>query len=189
MRHGLSLLLIVASFGLAFGTEQKPEFPERRQVQRLPEFNAPNASNWINSEPLTVDDLAGRVVLLEFWTTDCVNCVRSLPWIKELDSRYAERGFELIGVHSPEFEHESDLNRLRDYIANEGITYPVLVDNFHVYWNKLGNKFWPAFYLIDRQGRIRHLQIGETRSGTESAKSFEQQIERLLAEPYAADSP
>ena len=188
MRAMVPLILIVCFLVPAVGGEAT-EAPERRSVVLLPEFDEPRESRWINTKPLTVDDLAGRVVMVEFWTSSCVNCIRSHPWVQELQSRYEKRGLTILGIHTPEFEYENDLERLRKYVVDEGVTYPNLIDNEHRYWNKLENRYWPAFYLVDRQGKLRHLQIGETHSGTESARGFEQVLERLLAEPVPDGSP
>lgn len=148
----------------------------------LPEFGERKASRWINSDPLSVGDLAGNVVMVELWTFGCGNCVRSLPWLREIEERYRERGLRVVGVHTPEFDYEKDADRLRAFIDKQQISWPNMIDNDFRYWKKLSNRYWPAFYLVDREGTIQYLYIGETHSGTTRAKEIERSIEWLLDE-------
>ncbi len=113
--------------------------------------------------------------------------MRSLPWVKEVQARYADRGLRVIGIHSPEFDYEKDVGRIKAFVEANAITYPNLVDNDHAYWRALGNSYWPAVYLVDREGRVRYLHIGETHSGSSRARDVEKMIRQLLAEP--APSP
>jgi thiol-disulfide isomerase/thioredoxin len=155
----------------------------------LPEFDQPDADFWINSEPLTRAELMGHVAVVEVWTFGCVNCTRSLPWVERLQKRYGPAGLRIVGVHSPEFGFEKKRKKVRAFIEDNGITYPNLVDNDFAYWDRLGNRYWPAFYLVDRAGRIRHVHIGETQIGTERAEIIEKAIELLLEEPAPRTSP
>jgi thiol-disulfide isomerase/thioredoxin len=135
-------LLLVASAALS---EQSPK--------PAPQFTQRAAAAWINSAPLTIESFRGRVLLIDVWTFDCWNCYRSIPWLTELERRLAPRGLAVLGIHSPEFEHEQDSAR-----------------------------YWPAFYVIDKRGAIRGRFVGETHSGDRRAGEIERQIEALLAE-------
>jgi len=121
------------------------------------------------------------VVLLEFWTYGCSNCLRTLPWLKAIHDRYADRGLVIIGVHTPEFAHERDPAKVRAAVKNHGIGYAVMLDNDFSYWNALENRYWPAFYLIDRTGSVAATAIGELHPGQSRGDDFERRIERLLA--------
>lgn len=148
-----------------------PEFPHTRQA------------SWLNSPPLTLASLRGKVVLLDIWTTDCWNCYRSFPWLRGVTDRFSGRGLVVIGVHSPEFEHEKDRRAIAARLAQYQLTNPQMLDDDFAYWRRLDNQYWPAFYLIDRQGRIRQLLVGEQHSGDRSARNFEAAIDTLLDEP------
>jgi cytochrome c biogenesis protein CcdA/thiol-disulfide isomerase/thioredoxin len=124
-----------------------------------PEFTG--LENWQNSSPLTLHRLRGRVVLVDFWTWDCVNCVRTLPALKRWHERYARDGFVIVGVHTPEFAHERPLAGLREAIARHGLAYPIAQDNTFATWTAFRNRYWPALYLIDRDGRIVYRHFGE----------------------------
>jgi thiol-disulfide isomerase/thioredoxin len=148
----------------------------------LPEFTSSAAEHWFNSEPLSVAGLRGKVLLVDVWTFGCWNCYRSFPWLKGLEERLRGEPFQVIGIHSPEFEHERDPGRVAAKIAEFGLQHPVMLDNDFGYWRALGNRYWPAFYLVDRQGRIRHLHVGETHAGDARARRIEQQLRALLGE-------
>ena len=132
---------------------------------------------WINSAPLTPQDLKGKVVLVDFWTFSCINCLRALPYVKAWADKYRSQGLVVIGVHAPEFAFEKDLGNVRKAVTDLKIDYPVAVDNDFAIWRAFGNQYWPAHYFIDAQGRIRHHHFGEG----EYAES-EQVIRELLAE-------
>ncbi len=146
----------------------------------LPRFDEPRPERWMNSGPLTVDDLRGHVVLVDVWTFGCVNCVRTLPWIRDLRDRYAGRGLVVVGVHAPEFDVEKNRAYLRAFNARQGVDWPILLDDEHAYWDRLGNRYWPTLYLVDRGGRIRAVHVGETHAGTPAARDFERKIEAVL---------
>ena len=148
----------------------------------LPAFTSDTPQDWFNSEPLKVEGLRGKVVLLDFWTFDCWNCYRSFPWLKDLEARLADEPFTVIGIHSPEFEHERDRNNVAAKIEEFQLRHPVMLDNDFKYWRALNNRYWPAFYLIDKQGRVRHLHVGETHVGDARAKQIEAEIQTLLRE-------
>lgn len=132
---------------------------------------------WLNSAPLQVEKLRGRVLLVEFWTFACWNCKNVEPYVKAWHAKYAADGLTVIGVHTPELAHERSLANVRAYVKERGIAYPVLVDNGFATWRAYGNRYWPAMYLVDKRGRIRHVAIGEGRYDETEAK-----IRELLAE-------
>jgi thiol-disulfide isomerase/thioredoxin len=135
------------------------------------------AGDWINSQRLKLKDLRGRVVLVEFWTFGCINCRNTLPFVKSWDNRYREKGLTVIGVHSPEFDDEKNLENLRREVASLGITYPVVTDNDYQTWNAYKVEAWPTIFLLDKQGRIRWMRVGEG-----NYDEAERLIQKLLAE-------
>jgi len=137
-----------------------------------------SAETWLNSEPLTMQALRGKVVLVEFWTYGCYNCRNVEPYVKRWHQRYADEGLVVLAVHSPEFDHERDLDNVRRYVADNGIDYPVPVDNDFSTWRDYGNRAWPTFYLVDRQGEVVYSHVGEG-----AYAETEAVIERLLAAP------
>jgi thiol-disulfide isomerase/thioredoxin len=128
-------------------------------AEQLPSFAG--ATGWLNSTPLSTEELRGRVVLVDFWTYTCINWLRTLPYRRAWADRYADHGLVLIGVHTPEFSFERDIDNVRRAVAEMGITYPVAVDSDYAIWRAFDNHYWPALYLADAQGRIRHHHFGE----------------------------
>ena len=116
---------------------------------------------WLNSEPLTADGLRGRVVLVDIWTYSCVNWLRTLPYVGAWHERYRDRGLVVVGVHAPEFGFEHDLDNVRRAVAELGVGHPVVIDNDFAIWRSFDNHYWPALYLVDRDGRIRFHHFGE----------------------------
>ncbi len=155
------------------------------RVFSAPEFSRTDAQSWINSEPLRIADLRGKVLLIDFWTFDCWNCYRSFPWLKAMEQRLETRGLQVIGIHSPEFEHERVRENVVQKVKEFGLHHPVMLDNDFAYWKAMGNRYWPAFYLIDKQGQVRKVFVGETHEGDARARQIETLIEALLAEAYS----
>ncbi len=116
---------------------------------------------WVNSEPLTIESLRGKVVLVDFWTYTCVNCIRTLPYLKVWHSKYADDGLVILGVHTPEFRFEHDIDNVRQAVADYSLTYPIVQDNNFDTWDAFNNRYWPAKYLIDQNGIIRYRHYGE----------------------------
>jgi thiol-disulfide isomerase/thioredoxin len=144
-----------------------------------PEFTG--ITNWLNGKPLTLASLRGRVVLIDFWTYTCINCIRTLPHLTAWDRAYREAGLTIVGVHSPEFSFEKDTGNVKRAIAQDGIEYPVAQDNDLATWGAWSNEYWPAEYLIDARGHVRHVNFGEGKyDETEAA------IRSLLEEAGAA---
>ncbi len=139
---------------------------------------------WLNTPPLTAQGLRGKVVVVDFWTYSCINCLRSLPYVEAWARKYQSQGLVVIGVHTPEFAFEANVDNVRKAVRDLGVAYPVAVDNNHAIWRAFGNSYWPAHYFIDGQGRIRAHHFGEG----EYDKS-EQIIQRLLAENGARRVP
>lgn len=118
-------------------------------------------SAWINSPPLTLADLKGKVVLIDFWTYSCINCIRTIPYLRNWYDSYKDRDFLIIGVHTPEFEFEKDVNNVKKAVKRFKITYPVALDNHYKTWQAYHNSYWPAHYLIDQNGIVREVHFGE----------------------------
>jgi cytochrome c biogenesis protein CcdA/thiol-disulfide isomerase/thioredoxin len=119
------------------------------------------ASQWLNSPPLTVQSLRGKVVLVDFWTYSCINCIRALPYVAGWADKYKDHGLVVIGVHSPEFAFEKDPGNVAKAVKDMGVSYPVALDNNYAIWKAFNNEYWPAHYFIDAQGHIRHHHFGE----------------------------
>src|SRR5688572_1420803 len=141
----------------------------------LPPFDG--LGPWINSAPLTREQLKGKVVLIDFWTYSCINCLRSIPFVRAWHERYAKDGLVVIGVHAPEFAFEREPDNVRKAVRDLGIRYPVALDNRYRLWSALKNNYWPAHYFIDAQGRVRFHHFGEG-----GYRRSEQVIRQLLAE-------
>jgi len=142
------------------------------------------ATEWINTGPLTPQALRGKVVLVDFWTYSCINCLRTLPYVRAWAQKYQQAGLVVVGVHSPEFAFEKRSANVHRAVKDLGITYPVAVDSDLAIWRTWGNQYWPAFYLVDAQGRIRRHQFGEGGYGR-----MEEAIQQLLAEAGQRDVP
>jgi thiol-disulfide isomerase/thioredoxin len=132
---------------------------------------------WINSEAMTLKSLRGRVVVVDFWTFGCYNCRNTLPSLKGWDVRYREKGLTIVGVHSPEFDEEKNLDKVRREVASLGILYPVVTDNDYATWQAYGVEAWPTIFVIDKLGRIRWTHVGEG-----AYDEAEQVIQKLLVE-------
>ncbi|MBS0451421.1 MAG: redoxin family protein [Proteobacteria bacterium] len=158
------------------------------QAPRLPvEGNFPSlagATGWINSAPLSAEGLRGKVVLVDFWTYSCINCLRTLPYVRAWAQKYKDAGLVVLGVHTPEFAFEKKPANVQAAVKDLGVEFPVALDSNFSIWRAFGNRAWPAFYFIDAQGRIRHQQLGEGRYDKAEAV-----IRQLLAETGGANLP
>lgn len=154
-------------------------------VGPAPEFTGSRPGDWINSGPLSLRELRGKVVLIDFWTFDCWNCYRSFPWLRGLEAGFKDTDLRVIGVHSPEFEHERVRANVERKVREFGLHHPVMLDNDFRYWKAMNNRYWPAFYLIDRKGFVRAAFVGETHAGDKRARAIEAKIRELLAENNA----
>lgn len=171
----MRFLMIVATTLLLFSSATAAPAP-------APEFTQSDKTAWINSPPLTLEALRGNVVLVDFWTFACWNCYRSFPWLNGLEASLDGADFRVIGVHSPEFDYERERDAVVKQVKKFGLKHPIMIDNDFAYWKAMNNRYWPAFYLIDAQGRIRHTYVGETHKGDKQAKQIETDIKALLAE-------
>lgn len=138
------------------------------------------AVEWLNSPALTSESLRGKVVLVDFWTYDCINCQHTLPYVKDWAQKYEKDGLVVIGVHTPEYGFERIISNVRDEVRKLGITYPVAIDNNYAIWRNFDNQYWPAHYLIDAKGQVRFTHFGEGRYETQ-----EKMIQQLLQEAKA----
>lgn len=138
------------------------------------------AVQWLNSPQLSAESLRGKVVLVDFWTYDCINCQRTLPYVKDWAKKYEKDGLVVIGVHTPEYGYERIIDNVRDQVQKLGITYPVAIDNNYAIWRAFDNQYWPAHYLIDAKGQMRYSHFGEGRY-----EAQEQMIKQLLEEAKA----
>ena len=150
-------------------------------AQQAPEFQ--NIDKWLNSEPLKLQELRGKVVLVDFWTYTCINCLNHLPYVKEWNEKYKDKGLVVVGVHTPEFAYEKSTKNVQDAIQRLQIKHAVAQDNHYATWKAFKNQYWPAVYLIDKQGRVVYSHFGEGSYGT-----TEKKIQALLAEQPAAGS-
>jgi len=169
----------VISAAISRLTSGEQMIPARTLVTESKAPVAPEISGgqWINSEPLTLQSLRGRVVLIEFWTFACYNCRNTLPTLEMWDSRYRDKGLTTIGVHTPELDSERDIDSLRREIAALGIKYAVVTDNEYSTWRAYNVEAWPTIFLLDKQGRVRWTHVGEG-----AYRETEEVIKKLLAE-------
>jgi len=154
------------------GADGRLNLPVEREMPPLD-----GITQWLNSNPLTRESLRGRVVLIDFWTYSCINCIRSIPYVQAWHERYARDGLVVIGVHAPEFAFERDVANVERSMRDLGITYPVAIDNNFAVWRAFANRYWPAHYFIDAQGRVRYHHFGEG-----DYEQSERVIRQLLAE-------
>ncbi|MBI5018690.1 cytochrome c biogenesis protein DipZ [Candidatus Gottesmanbacteria bacterium] len=145
--------------------------------------NAPEfipGGEWINSPPLTMKELRGKVVLIDFWTYTCINCIRTLPYLKAWHEKYNDKGLVIVGVHTPEFEFEKEINNVKKAVTDFGLTYPIMQDNDYKTWRAYANRYWPAKYMVDKNGKIRYTHFGEG-----DYDETETTIQKLLGETGA----
>lgn len=174
-------IVIVAALTYATGLSKQLLLPFRSNVEYKSSESAAApelaTGDWINSEPLKLKDLRGRVVLIDFWTFGCYNCRNTVPYIKGWHDRYRDKGLTVVGVHSPEFDEEREVENLRRAVASLGISYPVVTDNDYQTWKAYNVEAWPTIFLLDKQGRVRWKHVGER-----DYDEAERQIQKLIAE-------
>ena len=149
---------------------------------QAPEFTHHNGQEWINSAPLRIKDLEGKVVLIDFWTFGCWNCYRSIPWLNAMENRLNQENFQVIGVHTPEFENEKVRKNIEAKVQEFGLHHPIMIDNNSSYWRAMSNRYWPAFYILDKKGNIRAVFFGETHENDNRARHIENIINQLITE-------
>lgn len=165
-----------------------PETESAADVKALPVVgpfpSLAGGVDWLNSPPLTNEELLGKVVLVDFWTYSCINCLRALPYVRAWSEKYRDHGLVVIGVHAPEFAFERDPGNVRRAVRDLEIGYPVVLDNRYAIWRAFSNRYWPAHYFIDAKGQMRYRHFGEGKYDR-----AEQVIQQLLAEARVADVP
>lgn len=153
-------------------------------VGSSPLYGLSGATGWLNSKPLNAKQLKGKVVLIDFWTYSCINCIRAVPYIRAWAEKYKDSGLVVIGVHTPEFDFEKQLPNVQRAVQKFGITYPVALDSNHAIWNAFHNEYWPAHYFIDAKGKVRYEHFGEG-----NYDQSERWIQELLKEANAKSMP
>jgi len=147
-------------------------------VKPTPAPNFAGIEKWLNSDPLTIQQLQGKVVLVDFWTYTCINCIHTLPYVTSWYDKYKDQGLVVVGVHTPEYPFERSTANVKDAIKRFNIHYPVAQDNRYATWEAYNNQYWPAYYLIDKSGKIVYTHFGEG-----DYAETEATIKRLLAQP------
>jgi thiol-disulfide isomerase/thioredoxin len=163
-------------------------FGERRHAPLPAEGHLPGfkgATGWLNSPPLTAEGLRGKVVLVDFWTYTCINWLRTLAYVRAWAEKYQDRGFVVVGVHTPEFPFEQDVDNVRRAAKEMNVWYPIALDSDYEVWRAFSNRYWPAIYLADAEGRIRHHQFGE--GGYDDCERGIQQLLREAGAEGVAD--
>jgi thiol-disulfide isomerase/thioredoxin len=159
------------------GSQPQRAKPKAAQLPIEGELPAASATAWLNSQPLTAADLRGKVILIDFWTYSCINWRRTLPYVRAWADKYKAHGLVVIGVHTPEFEFEKNVDNVRRAAKDMKIDYPIAIDSDRAIWRAFNNDFWPALYFVDSQGRIRHHYLGEG-----AYEHLERIIQQLLVE-------
>jgi cytochrome c biogenesis protein CcdA/thiol-disulfide isomerase/thioredoxin len=209
IRRGLGVAVLISVVAIALGVDtgfltrvslSGPASLEQGLVDRLPPTlksadtsrrslpassdSLSGAVDWLNSPPLTIEGLKGKVVVIDFWTYSCINCLRSIPYVKAWAEKYKDHGLVVIGVHTPEFAFERNINNVRAAVSDLKIEYPVAIDNDYKIWRSFDNKYWPAHYFIDAKGRTRFHHFGEG-----EYDQSEQEIQQLLEEAGNGNVP
>lgn len=163
---GVVVFLVIGAIYLQFSPSDmamtkniRVENSDLKNYGPAPEFVG--IDHWLNSEALTIKQLRGRVVLIDFWTYSCINCIRTLPYVTGWYEKYKDKGFVVVGVHTPEFAFEKDTANVQTALKRHEINYPVAQDNDYATWNAYSNRYWPAHYLIDQQGNVVYVHFGE----------------------------
>ena len=175
VRHTISTLALLSIAYIVPNGHAQSLFPASLDSAQLPNntvlqkglnkpFTAPEFKGiniWLNSPQLTIQDLKGKVVLVDFWTYSCINCIHTLPHVTDWDQKYRNQGLMIVGIHTPEFEFEKTQDNVKTAIAKYGIHYPIALDNQYATWRNYNNRYWPAFYLIDKRGEVVYTHFGE----------------------------
>lgn len=171
-RLACAVVVVAATFAAAAHLGDEPPAPEFTGI-----------TAWVNSEPLTMAGLRGRVVVVHFWTHGCINCIHNYPALKRWQAKYADRGVLIVGVHTPELAREKDLERIKAKAKENGLTCAIAVDNDTKTWAAWRNRYWPTAYLVDRRGRVRYHWEGELNfQDTKGEEVMGRHIDELLKE-------
>ncbi|MFK4443480.1 thiol-disulfide isomerase/thioredoxin [Caballeronia udeis] len=171
LKTAAAAMLLAATALTSSGASAAP----LRNSTPAPEFTG--IDTWLNSKPLSISQLRGKVVLVDFWTYTCINCINTLPYVREWNQKYKDQGLVVIGVHTPEYPFERNTVNVKTAIKRFNITYPVAQDNRYATWSAYNNQYWPAFYLIDKKGQVVYSHFGEG-----EYDETEAQIKALLAQ-------
>lgn len=155
-------------------------FIQNLSAAYLPEFNRSSEEAWINSKPLKLSDVKGKPLLVEFWTSSWINCLKSKPWVYGIKIEYVPKGLHIISVHTPEFQHEENREHVEKTAKLYLCDYPIMIDNDASYWRAVKLRFWPAYLLVNREGEIIKTAYGEMQEGLARADGMEAAIKRLL---------
>lgn len=154
-----SIRACIAAVSLLAATHGSAMAPSPADHGKAPEF--PANAKWLNTEPLTISALRGKVVLVDFWTYTCINCINTLPHVKQWYDKYRDKGLMVVGVHTPEYPFEKSTSNVQAALKRLDIRYPVVQDNAYVIWDAYRNQYWPALYLVDASGKIVYQHFGE----------------------------
>jgi thiol-disulfide isomerase/thioredoxin len=165
----IAVMTLIALSGVAFAQHPEDAFVG----QKAPELK--QSATWINTAPLTLASLQGKVVLVDFWAFDCPYCAEALPHVKEWNAKYAKDGLVIIGVHTPRIDYEKEIPKIREAVVKKGIEYPVVVDNNYAIWSDYLCNVWPSHFVVDQNGVIQL-----SHSGTERYEDTEKMIQKLL---------
>jgi thiol-disulfide isomerase/thioredoxin len=177
--HRLAIALALGVASLSASAQageraaQSPRVEVAEALAQAPDFKG--ISSWLNSGPLSMQDLRGKVVMVNFWTYGCYNCVNTLPYVTKLHAKYKDKGLVIVGVHTPEFPFEKSLGNVQAALKRHGIQYPVAQDNDSATWDAYRNRYWPAQYIVDQSGKIVYSHAGEG-----AYDQIEKTIENLL---------
>ena len=172
----VAVALAASAAAVTFAAAPRGADAPAGRLQPAPEFQ--NIDTWINSEPLKLEQLRGKVVLVAFWTYTCINCLNHLPYVKDWHAKYKDQGLVVVGVHTPEFAFEKSTRNVQKAVKDLQIRHAVAQDNSYGTWKAFQNQYWPAIYLIDKQGHIVYSHFGEGRYA-----DTEKKIQALLAQP------
>ena len=176
----LALVVAVAILWRRQGAQAVANAPEELR-EAAPEFA--RSTQWLQSKPLTLASLRGQVVVVHFWTFGCINCIHNYPAYKAWQQKYAGKGVTIVGIHTPEFPGEADAKRIQAKAEENGLKFPIAVDNGGENWKNWKNRYWPSIYLIDKKGQVRYRWEGELDSATtEGERLMRKRIEELLTE-------
>ncbi|TLX69167.1 MAG: redoxin domain-containing protein [Thaumarchaeota archaeon] len=169
---GIGVVTLIVGFAIYFNNPELNKVPlqgggisnvqlsiDKSHFKKAPEFQG--ITSYINTNETKISDLKGKVVLVDFWTYSCINCIRTLPYLVDWNQKYSDKGLVIVGIHTPEFEFEKNIDNVKQAVTRFGIKYPVLLDNDHGTWNAYQNSYWPRKYLVDAEGYIRYDHIGE----------------------------
>lgn len=173
----------VAVVAVISGSQPRSAVASDAGVPITPAPEISSASSWINSAPLSLKDLKGQVSIVHFWTFDCINCQRNLAAYNGWQRDLAGQGVKIVGIHTPEFDHEAVLDNVRSHVKKHGIQYPVAVDSNKAIWRTWQNRYWPSIYLVDKRGNVRFRWDGELAySGATGDATIRAKVKELLAE-------